>query len=158
MVKNMNSIELTTMCAILDVAEKKVLCINRNRTWTGWAFPGGHLEHGECFFQCAKREMEEETGIRLSDYIFKGVVNIFNTKTHTRHIIMNYIAHHDGESANNVCNEGEIAWISRSDFEKIPLAEGMELRLQIFFEPGIKELYIEWDETRGYTKVEVFDM
>lgn len=31
-----------------------------------WSFPGGHLEKYECFYDCAKRELEEETGL-MSD-------------------------------------------------------------------------------------------
>lgn len=154
----MKSIELTTMCAILNEAEDKVLCINRNGRWPGWAFPGGHLEFNECFYQCGLREIEEETGIKLSSSTFKGIVNIFNTETLDRHIIMNYLAHYSTGNVKRKCHEGDISWISRSDLANISLAEGMELRLQIFFEPGIKEVYIEWDETRGYTKVEIFDM
>lgn len=31
-----------------------------------WCFPGGHLEFGESFEDCAKREVAEECGIKIS--------------------------------------------------------------------------------------------
>ena len=40
-----------------------------------WALPGGHLEHGESFEQCAMREVEEETGIRLEQPRFLTATN-----------------------------------------------------------------------------------
>ena len=36
-----------------------------------WALPGGHLEYGETVDRCARREVEEETGLRL-DRIVPG--------------------------------------------------------------------------------------
>ncbi len=30
-----------------------------------WSVPGGHLEFGESFAQCASRELEEETGLKV---------------------------------------------------------------------------------------------
>ena len=31
-----------------------------------WSFPGGHLEYGESFEDCAKRETREETGLEIN--------------------------------------------------------------------------------------------
>lgn len=40
-----------------------------------WALPGGHLEYGESVEQCAIREVEEETGLRLTEVIPGPYVN-----------------------------------------------------------------------------------
>lgn len=40
-----------------------------------WGFPGGHLEWGESFEECAIRELEEETGIVAKDPKFISATN-----------------------------------------------------------------------------------
>lgn len=35
-----------------------------------WSLPGGHLEYGETFEQCAKRETMEEIGMEIEDVEF----------------------------------------------------------------------------------------
>ncbi|CAA3015739.1 nudix hydrolase 1-like [Olea europaea var. sylvestris] len=55
----------------------KVL-LGRRRTAVGrntFALPGGHLEFGESFEQCAAREIKEETGLDITDIEFLTVTN-----------------------------------------------------------------------------------
>lgn len=42
-----------------------------------WAPPGGHLEFGESFEDCAIREVFEETGLKVSEPKFLAVTNDF---------------------------------------------------------------------------------
>ena len=54
------------------VVRIKVLLINNGKILIGnensvFEFPGGHLEDGESFSDCLKREVKEETGIELDD-------------------------------------------------------------------------------------------
>ncbi|PSR75096.1 NUDIX hydrolase domain-like protein, partial [Coniella lustricola] len=40
-----------------------------------WAFPGGHLEHGESILECAERETLEETALRVKALRIMHVTN-----------------------------------------------------------------------------------
>lgn len=40
-----------------------------------WAFPGGHLEFGETYFQCAEREVLEETGMKVKAVKMIAITN-----------------------------------------------------------------------------------
>ena len=148
--------EITTMCAVLN--ENKVLMINRTKSWKGWAFPGGHLENGESIIGCVKREIFEETGIVLENPIFKGITNIYNTVSHKRHIIYNFVCNKYTGTVKTYCDEGKIQWINISEFEMLTMAEGMEYRIPLFLEDKRQELYIEWDEEQGYTSVKYCEM
>lgn len=148
-------IEITTMCAVLS--QGKVLMINRTRSWKGWAFLGGHLERGESLEECVKRELFEEAGIKILDPAFVGITHIFNPELLKRHIIFNYVATEYEGNIKESCEEGNISWIDIEQITEQKLAEGMEYRIPLFLQKGYSELYIEWKEECGYTKVEYIE-
>lgn len=152
----MNNIELTTMCALFH--QGKVLMIERSKSWKGWAFPGGHLENRESIFECAIREMYEETGAQISELHYKGFTHFYNTLSGQRHIISNYTAFDFSGSIKDTCDEGIIKWIDINSIKELQLAEGMIYRLPLFFKEGIQELYVEWDALSGYTRIEYKNM
>ena len=60
---------VTADCAVITREEEpKVLLIQRgNEPFKGcWAFPGGFMDMDETTEQCAIRELEEETGLKVS--------------------------------------------------------------------------------------------
>lgn len=48
-----------------------------------WSVPGGYLEYGESFADCAAREVLEETGVKITNIKFYTTVNnVFKTENH----------------------------------------------------------------------------
>jgi 8-oxo-dGTP diphosphatase len=50
-----------------------------------YMIPGGHLEFGESFEDCAKREVQEETG--LQDISIQGLISIGNDIAYEKHYV-----------------------------------------------------------------------
>ena len=53
--------EMTTMVMVYDRKSDRVLVIDRLKKYKGISFPGGHVEPGESVYDCAVREVREET-------------------------------------------------------------------------------------------------
>src|SRR5690606_16071274 len=63
---------------VMIVHDGKVLLAKRKGSHGAdqYAFPGGHLEHGESFAECAIRETMEEAGIEINNVRFLFVANV----------------------------------------------------------------------------------
>ena len=60
------------------------------RGYGTWSLPGGHFEYGESFTAAAKRELEEETGIKAEALKFVQLINQPLNDSHYVHI--NFLA------------------------------------------------------------------
>ena len=86
---------VTADCIVITrEAEPKVLLIQRgNPPFKGaWAFPGGFMDMDETTEQCAIRELEEETGLRLSDIQQIGAYSKIDRDPRGRTITVAYLA------------------------------------------------------------------
>ncbi|MCO5547796.1 hypothetical protein L7F22_001248 [Adiantum nelumboides] len=67
---------------VLDKSQSSVI-VGRRRSSLGdskFALPGGHLEFGETWEECAAREVLEETGLVIHNVRFAGVTNTIMLK------------------------------------------------------------------------------
>ena len=86
---------VTADCVVITrEAEPKVLLIQRGyEPYKGcWAFPGGFMNMDETTEQCAIRELEEETGLKVSTVYQIGTYSKVNRDPRGRTITVAYIA------------------------------------------------------------------
>ncbi|GKA31661.1 NUDIX hydrolase 1 [Tanacetum coccineum] len=80
--------------AVLLVKENKIL-LGRRKSSIGhntYALPGGHLEFGESFEECAAREVKEETGLDIKDIQYVTVTNdVFSEAAKPLHLVAVYM-------------------------------------------------------------------
>ena len=86
---------VTADCIVITrEAEPKVLLIQRgNQPYKGcWAFPGGFMNMDETTEQCAIRELEEETGMKVSELHQIGAYSKVDRDPRGRTITVAYLA------------------------------------------------------------------
>ena len=86
---------VTADCIVITrEAEPKVLLIQRGDEpfKGGWAFPGGFMNMDETTEQCAIRELEEETSLRVSDVHQIGAYSKVDRDPRGRTITVAYLA------------------------------------------------------------------
>ena len=86
---------VTADCAVFTrEAETKVLLIQLgNEPFKGkWAFPGGFMNMDETTEQCAIRELEEETGLKVKDVHQIGAYSKVDRDPRGRTITVAYLA------------------------------------------------------------------
>ncbi|CAL5421495.1 unnamed protein product [Camellia sinensis] len=75
--------------AVVLVKDGRKVLLGRRLTSIGYntfALPGGHLEFGESFEECAAREMKEETGLDIEKIEFLTATNNFFSEDGKPHV------------------------------------------------------------------------
>ncbi len=127
----MPNMENTTLCYLERGEEylllhrtKKEKDINHDK----WMGVGGHFEEGESPEDCMKREVWEETGLTVTSYRYRGIVT-FVSDGYSEY--MHLFTANAWTGNVQVCNEGDLQWMNKKEFAKLPMWKGDKIFLSL---------------------------
>ena len=147
---------LTNLCLVEDPKNGKVVLqyrsLERYKKWSGYAFPGGHIEEGESLAESVIREVYEETGLTIADPKLVAVKD-WEPDEGGRYIVFCYKAtKFTGQLRSS--EEGEVSWVKKDQLEKLDLSYDMLPLLEVMEDPDLSEYYYrkrtddDWEKLR----------
>ena len=147
---------LTNLCLIEDCLTNKVVLQYRSperyKKWSGYAFPGGHIEEGESLVESVIREVYEETGLTIADPKLVAVKD-WEPDEGGRYIVFCYKAtEFTGQLRSS--DEGEVSWVEKDQLEKLDLSYDMLPLLEVMEDPDLSEFFYrkrtddDWEKLR----------
>jgi len=127
----------------------EVLVHNRLLKYPGWSFPGGHVERGESIYDCAVREVKEETGLVVSDLQYCGVVHWMHRENDDRYLCFMYKTTQFYGDLIAKTDEGEQFWLGIDDLLATPIEKFSSAKhytfSPLFHEYGkYSEAFVPW--------------
>lgn len=115
----------TTRVSVIVVNQEKEILLVKHRKGPRqyWVLPGGRLEYGETFHECAVREMSEETGldVEVDEFVFLSEAI---APDRSRHIVNIYLTAHVVGGVLKVGDEPVLAgvdYLPISELDKLTL-------------------------------------
>ncbi len=97
-----------------------------------WIGVGGHFEEGESPEECLLREAEEETGLALKSWRFRGIVTFVAEGWPVEYMCLYTADEFEGEL--KACDEGTLEWVPKAELMHLNLWEGDKLFLRLLAE------------------------
>ena len=147
---------LCNLCMVEDLENGKVVLQYRSperyKKWSGYAFPGGHIEEGESLAESVIREVYEETGLTIADPKLVAVKD-WPLDDGGRYIVFCYKAtRFSGQLRSS--EEGEVSWVEKDQLDQLDLSYDMLPLLEVMEDPNLSEFYYrkrtedDWEKLR----------
>ena len=123
----------TTLCYIEQDGKyllihrvKKVNDMNKDK----WLGVGGKFEETETPFDCARREISEETGLVADTLNYRGLVTFVSNEYGTEYMHLFHTDKFSGALKDD-CDEGVLEWVDKHAVLDLPLWEGDKIFLDL---------------------------
>ncbi len=87
-----------------------------------WIGVGGKCEADESPDECMLREVQEETGLTITRWRYRGIVTFISDTWDNEYMHLFTADSWEGEPDMDIDDEGELAWIKKAD---LPIADGV---------------------------------
>ncbi|MBQ3141593.1 MAG: 8-oxo-dGTP diphosphatase [Clostridia bacterium] len=142
----MPGVELTNMIMIRHPETGKVVVQDRVKSWKGYSFPGGHLENGESIVASTVREAYEETGLKVRDLEFCGMIHWSNNETFERYLVFLFRTESfEGELITET-EEGKNCWMDLDVLRELPSDNDFPKYIPMFTENRYSEAFGDWND------------
>ena len=141
---------LTTLCYLEK--DDKYLMLHRVKKKNDvnqdkWIGVGGHALSYESPEDCLLREVQEETGLLLTDYRFRGIVTFALKDVETQYMCLYTANGWEGELDYN-CPEGVLEWVAKEQITSLELWPGDKVFFKLIAQEhpffSLKRSY-DWD-------------
>ena len=112
-------------CYLMLHRTKKVNDENHDK----WIGVGGKFEEGESPEECILREAQEETGLTLTAWRYRGIVTFVSDEWGGEYM---HLFTADGFTGQiKSCDEGELEWVEKQRLLSLPIWEGDKIFLRL---------------------------
>jgi len=143
------NVEMVTCVMIKNPETNEILIQNRTQNYPGYSFPGGHVERGESIYDCAVREVKEETGLDAKNLKYCGVVHWVNGETDERYLCFMYKTEQFDGKLIAKTDEGEQFWLGINELLATPKEKFSSVHYALsplFHEYGkYSEVLVSWN-------------
>ena len=115
----------TTLCYMIQNGQYLLLHRVKKKNDTNqdkWIGIGGKFEDKESPEDCMLRKFYEETGCRLIDYWYRGIITFVSDKAETEYMHLFTASQYEGTLSE--CDEGVLEWVSPAQFPSLLFWEG----------------------------------
>ena len=102
---------------------------DRDENRDKWIGVGGKFEDGESPEDCMRREVQEETGLTVTDFRYRGIVTFVSDLYPCEYMHLFTCTAWTGTQKE--CDEGDLEWISKQDLYNLTLWEGDRIFLRL---------------------------